>query len=70
MSTPAIILSSSALMCGEPPGLVEPKLILPGCALASASSSPSVLAGTLGCTTTMLGVLATTVTGAKSFTAS
>jgi len=34
MSTPVIILRSSALMCGVPPGLVEPKFSLPGLALA------------------------------------
>ena len=58
------------LRCPEVPLPPLAKSTLPGCALASASSSPNVLAGTLGCTTTMLGVLATTVTGAKSFTAS
>jgi hypothetical protein len=53
-------------MGGDPPVLVEPKLREPGFARASASSSNSVFAGISGVTVMTFGVLATTVTGAKS----
>jgi hypothetical protein len=65
MSMPAIIFSSSALMCGEPPGLVEPKFSLPGLARASLSSSPKFFAGRSGCTVITFGVLPITVTGGE-----
>src|SRR5688572_25912996 len=70
ISTPAIIFSSSALMWGDPPGLVEPKFNLPGLARASLSSSPKFFAGRSGWTVMTFGVLPITVTGAKSLTGS
>ncbi len=70
MSMFAMVLNSSPAMCGDPPGLVEPKFSVPGFARASASSSCRFFAGTDGCTVSTLGVFPTMVIGAKSFTAS
>ena len=47
-----------------------PKLILPGCALASAMNSATVLAGKLGLTIMICPPLPRPVTGMKSFTGS
>ena len=41
----------------------DEKLIMPGCALASAMSSATDFAGTEGCTTRMFAVAATSATG-------
>src|SRR5258708_3370767 len=46
------------------PAPAEPKLILPGCCLASAMNSSSVVAGTDGFATNMVGRLTSAVTGA------
>ncbi|MNT90620.1 hypothetical protein D3C72_2315550 [compost metagenome] len=45
-----------------------PKLSLPGCFLACARNSPTVLAGELGFTTMIWPPLPSSVIGAKSFT--
>jgi len=52
------------------PGPEEAKLSLPGCALASATNSFMLLAGTLVATTSISGTLATSVTGCRSFSVS
>ena len=53
-----------------PPLPAEPKVSLPGFALASAISSVTVFAGTDGCTTSTRGATCVRLTGAKSFTGS
>ena len=70
MSILAVSLNSSPARCGRLPGPVEAKLSLPGCALASASSSFMLLAGTLVATTSISGTLATSVMGARSLSVS
>jgi hypothetical protein len=45
-------------------------LSLPGFAFATATSSFSVLAGTFGCTVSIIGEVATNATPLKSFTGS
>ena len=56
--------------CVVVPLPAEPKLSLPGSALALSISSFSVLSPVLGCTTTMLGMSPTTVMGAKALSVS
>ena len=65
MSIFAVSLNSSPARCGRPPTPAEAKLSLPGCALASATSSAMFLAGTLLATTSISGTFATSVTGAQ-----
>ena len=67
---PARFMKFSMLAWPSEPVPGEAKVYLPGLALASATNSCMVLAGTLGCTTKTLGTLITLVMGAKSFTAS
>ena len=57
----------SPAMCTWLPWPAEPKLSVPGFALASAISSCTFVAGTEGCTTTTMGPVATLVTGVSSF---
>jgi len=52
--------------CGELPLPDDPKLIWPGCALASAMSCFTDFTGSDGCTTTTQGASPTRVTAAKS----
>ena len=66
-SMPAADLKSSTERCGVLPTPPEPKLSRPGFAFASAMSSCTDLAATEGCTTSMRGEVATSVTGTKSF---
>ena len=68
MLIPADSLKSSAASWVVVPVPAEAKLSLPGCAFASCTSSASDFAGTAGCTTAMNGMLAISVTGAKSRT--
>ena len=70
MSILAVSLNSSPARCGRLPGPEEAKLSLPGCFLASATSSSMFLAGTFSATTSISGTLATSVTGARSFSVS
>src|SRR5512143_2560908 len=70
MSIPAIDLSISPARCDELPTPAEGKLSAPGFDFASAIRSFTVFTGDDGCTTRMLGVTATRLTGAKSFTGS
>ena len=70
MSTPAIDLKSSPARCPALPVLPEPKLSLPGRDFAYAMNSATEFAGIAGFTTSTLGVEATWVTAAKSFSAS
>src|SRR6202022_3881354 len=53
--TPAIILNSSPNTCGVLPAPGEDMLSLPGCALAKAMNSGTLLAGTEGFTTMTFG---------------
>jgi len=66
MSTPAAALNISPEMCDWMPLPPEPKLSLPGCAFASAISSPTLFAATDGCTTSTCPALAIIEIGAKS----
>ena len=50
ISIPAFILKSSMERCGDAPTPEEPKLTLPGCALAYATNSFRVRIGIEGCT--------------------
>ncbi|MGY3537306.1 hypothetical protein ACVIIY_001526 [Bradyrhizobium sp. USDA 4515] len=70
MSILAVSLNNSQARCGRLPGPEEAKLSLPGCALASATSSFMFLAGTLAATTSISGTVATSVTGARSVSVS
>ena len=63
-------LNSSPLICGEVPCPGEPKLTLPGLALAWAMRSPTERTGEDVGTTKRLGKKQISVTGAKSATAS
>ena len=63
---PARVLNSSSAKCAPVPLPPEPKLILPGCALASVISSPMLRACTEGWTTTTIGDQAACATGVKS----
>ena len=64
--TPARLAKASAGMCEEPPTPLDPKVRLPGSALASAMNSPRFLAGTFGLITITSGNLVTSVIGMKS----
>ena len=70
MSTPVMLLNSSAATCIEPPAPELEKLSLPGWLFASAISSFTEFAGTEGCTRSSRGRSATIETGAKSLTGS
>ena len=54
-------------ICGMPPRPVEANTSLPGCALARAMSSASVLAGTFSLTTRISGTDTICVISARSF---
>ncbi len=66
MSRPVMVLNSSPARWGRLPLPAELKKNFPGCALMSAISSASVLAGTEGCTTRMLVTEVMSVIGARS----
>ena len=61
-------LNNSAASCVVVPVPAEAKFSLPGCTLASCTSSANDFAGTEGCTTAINGIVAISVTGAKSRT--
>jgi hypothetical protein len=69
-SIPATDLKSSPDRWFDVPWPKDAKSSLPGCDLARATSSFTFFAGTSGCTTRMFGTEATSVIGAKSFSAS
>ena len=68
--TPAIVLNSSPEMCCEVPLPAEPNEYLFGFAFSSAMNSRTLLAGTLGCTSSTLGCVAYIVIGSKLVTGS
>src|SRR5687767_5829406 len=70
MSTPAVCLNSSAVMCGLVPTPGEPNVSCPGLALASAMSSFTLFAGTAALTVMICTASTTHDMGAKSRTAS
>ncbi|MCY1241034.1 hypothetical protein D9M72_539140 [compost metagenome] len=70
MSMPACILNISPLRCVELPEPAESKFSAPGVALAAATTSRTDLYLLAALTTSTLGTLATSETGAKSFTVS
>ena len=65
-----MVLNSSPERCWVVPTPAEPKVSLPGCARASATSSATLFAGTSSLTTRTLAVKQSCVIGAKSFTGS
>ena len=70
MSIFASTLNNSPDRCGLVPRPAEPKVMVPGFALASAMNSFTVFAGTDGCTVRMFGDSTTSEIGAKSRSAS
>jgi hypothetical protein len=70
MSIFAIILKSSPASCCGPPVPLDAYAICAFRERASSISSLTVLTGSEGCTTSTKGVVATSVTGAKSRTVS
>ncbi|MCY1508668.1 hypothetical protein D9M68_429840 [compost metagenome] len=65
MSTLASRLNSSPDRCGEPPRLVDAKFSEPGARRACSMSCATEAMPSLGLTSSTLGELATSVTGAK-----
>ena len=63
-------MNSSADMWPDVPDPGEAKFRVPGFARARATSSPTLFAGTEGCTSRMFGTVTSRLTGAKSFTGS
>src|SRR5262245_28517019 len=63
---PAMDLKSSPARCDAEPVPNDAIVILPGLALACAISSATVVAGTEGCATMIMGKLTTPATGAMS----
>ena len=63
---PALRLNSSAARWLAVPAPDVPKVRLSGFALASATSSRTLLAGTEGCATSTLGTTPSSVTGASA----
>ncbi len=70
MSTPVIVLNISPEMCCEVPLPADPKLSWLGRLFASAMNSLTFFAGSVACTTSMFGCVASIVIGLKSFSAS
>ncbi|KAG1082971.1 hypothetical protein G6F46_015669 [Rhizopus delemar] len=70
MDTPAVVLKSSAARWLDVPWPLEAKEYFSGSFFNSATNSGKVLAGTDWLTDITLGIVATTVSGVKSFTAS
>src|SRR6267378_731990 len=66
MSTCAMYLNSSAARCCDVPTPAWPYESLPGCALASATSSATVLTGSSGGTASTFAAMNTCEIGAKS----
>ena len=66
MSTRASVLNNSPARCPALPLLPDPNDNVPGCAFAYATSSGTELTGSVGLSTSTLGVVATSVIGAKS----
>ena len=69
-STPIWIFRSSPERCCALPLPDEEKFSLPGFFFATAMNSRTFFAGKDGCTSSRLGAVANTATGAKSFTGS
>ncbi|MCY1289014.1 hypothetical protein D9M70_380860 [compost metagenome] len=65
MSVPVAALKISPDRCGDPPVPELANDSLPGCALASVTSSFAVLAGSLGVTTSTNGSSAISVIGTR-----
>ena len=68
--TLAACMNIASPRCPVVPMPGEPKLSLPGCALASATNSFSVFASTFGCTTSSIGISATFEIGMNAVSAS
>jgi len=70
MSMAALVLNSSPARWAPEPLPVEPNVRLPGFALATATTSPTLVTARLLRTTSTWGIAAMPATGVKSFTAS
>jgi len=63
---PVVLASISIAKCSVLPMPDEPKLYFPGLAFAYAINSPTDATGVYGCTTSTLGTVPISATGAKS----
>ena len=70
MLIPVIDFKSSPARWLVEPLPDEPKLMVPGLALASAISSPTLFTPSEGCTASTIGTVAISATGAKAVAAS